>query len=520
MAGDFTTLVDENLFSELKDKDLLKNSKVGLEKESLRVFDSNISKEIHPESFGSKLCNRYITTDFSEAQLEIITPPHNDKIEGLRLLEDIHHFITYNIGDQIIWPFSMPTVMNTENDVPIANFGKSNLGLFKKTYRLGLSHRYGRLMQAISGVHYNYSLPEELWQDSLITTNSDNLVEIRSSSYFNMLRNIFRFNWLILYLFGASPILTSNFITKENKLLRKVDNNTYYLPYATSLRMSHYGYCNSERNNLQVSMDSLEQYVSDLFKASSTHSNKFESIDKINAKTRQQINANLIQTDDEYYAVARAKSKIISDQRTVSKLRQGGVDFIELRSLDLNPYSRVGIDNETVFFLETLLIYCFIKKSPYFTNDEIRAINHNDSIVAQKGREPNLRLLKDGKKINLKEWGKSILENLLSIANLLDSAEMEYTNSINQMIARINDSNLTISGRILEELLSNKMSFIDFGTSLGESNKAYYLNLKKSENTSWGMLAKESIDSENQQKILDMDDRKSLDEFIENYMSN
>jgi glutamate--cysteine ligase len=516
MTSDFNNPMEKSLFSELED--ILNYSRVGFEKESLRVVNSSISQHPHPESLGSALCNDYITTDFSEAQLELVTPALNDKIKGLNFLEDIHHFVSCNIEDEILWPFSMPTIINKDKDIPIAEYGSSNLGLFKRTYREGLSRRYSRMMQTISGIHYNYSVPETLWQGPLIKEMSGKSNEIRSSAYFNMLRNILRINWLILYLFGASPIITRSFITKGSQSLKQLDNQTFYLPHATSLRMSDFGYCNIRRNKLQVSMNSLQEYVSDLRKATNTPFNEFVTIDKINTKLQKQINENVLQIDDEYYAVARAKSKTISEQRTTSKLSQGGVDYIELRSLDLNPYSRIGIDKETVLFLETLLTYCFIKQGRNFMDDEIRDINHNDSLVAKKGREPNLCLLKNGETISLKDWGNEIIDNLLSIAAALDSDKMQYTNAVELMRKKINNANLTLSGRFLDEILTKNLSFIDFGNTIGESNKTYYLNLKKSKNVNWDLLEKKSIDSHNQQKVLEIDDRKSFKAFVEDYI--
>ena len=515
MSLEFNNAMEKDFFSE--HGSLFNLSKVGFEKENLRVVNSGLSQRAHPDSLGSALCNHFITTDFSEAQLELVTPPFNDKIKGLNFLEDIHHFVSCNIESEILWPFSMPTIINTDKDIPIANYGSSNLGLFKRTYREGLSHRYSRKMQAISGIHYNYSVPEILWQSTFLKKSFENSNQIRSSAYFNMLRNIFRVNWLILYLFGASPIITRSFITKNSQSLKQLDSQTFYLPYATSLRMSDYGYCNTRRNNLQVSMNSLEGYVSDLRKATNTPFDEFAAIQKTNTQIQQQINENLLQIDDEYYAVARAKSKTISEQPTTSKLSQGGVDYIELRSLDLNPYSRTGIDKETILFLETLLIYCFIKQGENFTDDEIRHINHNDSLVAQKGRKPNLCLSKNGKKTTLKDWGKQIVEDLLPIAAVLDCNEMQYTHAIELMRKKINDPNLTLSGRFLDEILSKNLSFIDFGNTIGESNKTHYLNLEKSKNINWGLLEKESIDSHNQQKILEIDDRQSFKAFVENY---
>ena len=515
MVSDFNKCIEKNIFSELKD--LLRFSKVGFEKESLRVINSSISQHPHPESLGSALCNDYITTDFSEAQLELVTPPLNNKIKGLNFLEDIHHFVSCNIEDEILWPFSMPTVINKDKDIPIADYGPSNLGVFKQIYRNGLSHRYGRMMQAISGVHYNYSVPDSIWQSSLFKNMDVDSKRVRSAAYFNMLRNIYRINWLILYLFGASPTITRNFLTEDNHSFKQLDKQTLFLPYATSLRMSNFGYQNTRRKKLEVSINSIAEYISGLRKATNTAHSEFAKIQKKNTNFQAQINENILQIDDEYYAVARAKSKIISDQRTTSKLNQGGVDFIELRSLDLNPFSRIGIDKETTLFLEVLLAYCFIKQGQYFTDDEITSINHNDALVATKGREPMLKLLKDGETISLKDWGNQIIENLLPIAAVLDSNKNQYTEAVDQMREKINDSNQTLSGRLLDKIYNNNMSFIELGENIGKANKMHYLNLNQSENASWDLLEKETIDSHTQQKKLENNDGESFEAFVENY---
>ena len=515
MNDDLSNFLENNLFSELKD--IISSSQVGFEKESLRAVNSNISQSNHSESLGSALCNQYITTDFSEAQLELVTPPFEDKKKALKLLDDIHHFISCNIEDEILWPFSMPMAINAEEEIPIAKYGPSNLGVFKRIYRNGLSHRYGNIMQAISGVHFNYSISDSIWKSSLVKRMDMDSQRVRSAAYFNMLRNILRINWLILYLFGASPIITRNFINKDVQLFKQLDKQTLYLPYATSLRMSSYGYQNTRRKNLEVSINSMTEYVSDLRKATNTTHAEFAKIQTSNSKLQAQINENILQIDDEYYAVARAKSKIISDKRTTTKLNQSGVDFIELRSLDLNPFSRIGIDTETTFFLETLLAYCFIKQGQHFTDDEIKNINYNDALVATQGREPRLDLLKDGETISLKDWGNQIIDNLLPIAAVLDSNKNQYTEVVDQMREKINDANQTLSGRLLDKIANNNMSFIELGESIGEENKKHYLNLNQSDNPNWNLLEKEAIDSHNQQKRLENKDGESFESFVENY---
>ena len=259
------------------------SSKVGFEREGLRVGNSLLSKKPHPKSLGSALCNKFITTDFSEAQLELVTPPHEDKKDAMQFLDDIHHFTSHKIEDEIIWPFSMPLDIGSDEDIPIASYGKSNLARFKEIYRNGLSERYGKMMQAISGVHYNYSVPDAIWENELFKNIDIDPKETRSAAYFNMMRNIYRMNWLVFYLFGASPVITKNFLTQDSEPFKKLDKQTLYLPYSTSLRMSNFGYQNARRKKLEVSINSMAQYISDLKKATNTTHEEFRNIQTKNS---------------------------------------------------------------------------------------------------------------------------------------------------------------------------------------------------------------------------------------------
>ena len=515
MVDHSENLIDAVLSSAVKDT--LSFGKLGIEKESLRIIQSQITQSTHPKKMGSALCNRYITTDFSEAQLEFITPPLPDKTAGLEFLDHIHHFVSHNINKEILWPFSMPPTIKSEQDLPIADYGISNLGLFKQLYRKGLSHRYGRSMQAISGVHYNYSLPDSIWHSSFFEDSQLDSRAIRSDSYFRMLRNIYRMNWLVIYLFGASPILTKDLLTKNTEPIQKLDNQTYYLPYATSLRMSDFGYQNLLRAALNISSDSLNDYISDLNMATSTISEDFQNIDTQNNTDQLQINANLLQTEDEYYAVARSKSNIISNQRLTSKLKKGGVDFIELRSLDLNPFSRIGIDEETVYFLEVFLIYCFLTTSHLINKDELKTTKDNDSLVAKRGRDPSLLLQKDQASISLQEWGKQIVDEMTPIAELLDGEETVYRNMMCKIASKIKDPDQTLSGLLLDKVITEKVDFFDLGNSIGETNKQHYLDLEKSANPNWDRLEKEAINSISQQSILEEEQNESFESFVADY---
>ena len=509
---------ENEILSIIKDSD--SPSKVGFEREGLRVGNSRLSKRPHPKSLGSALCNKFITTDFSEAQLELVTPPHEDKKVAIQFLDDIHHFISHKLEDEIIWPFSMPIYIASDEDIPIASYGKSNQARFKEIYRIGLSERYGRIMQAISGVHYNFSVSDAIWKSEFFKNSDIDPRETRSAFYFNMMRNIYRMNWLVFYLFGASPVITKNFLAQDSESFKKLDKETLYLPYATSLRMSNYGYQNTLRKKLEVSINSMTQYIEDLRKATSMAHEEFKKIQSNNSNLQAQLNENILQIEDEYYAIARAKSKIVSDQRITSKLNQGGVDFIELRSLDIDPFTRTGIKEETTLFLEVLLTYCFVKQDHLLSSEEIKNINLNDSLVARMGRKPNLQLIRKSKKISLNAWGNQIIEELYPVADIFDCEGDKYSTAIDKAKEKINNPGCTLSAEILELLGSTNTSFLELGIIIGNENREYFLKSDKSTNQSWDLLEKEVKSSIAKQGFLEKNDSISFESYLEDYLKS
>ncbi len=497
----------------------LASGKVGLEKESLRIYQSKISNNLHQQSLGSSLCHRFITTDFSEAQLEFITPPGSNKTVELDFLDNIHHFVTQNIGDEFLWPFSMPPYIQLDTEVPIASYGSSNLALFKTAYRNGLSHRYGRTMQAISGIHFNYSLPEDIWCSSLFNKEQLNLQEFRTDLYFGTLRNLHRMNWLILYLLGASPIVSKNFLNSNHGEFQKLDSHTYYMRYATSLRMSDLGYQNIRQSSLVMPLNSMEEYIFNLKLATETKCEDYQKINKEIKEDCPQINANILQIEDEYYSIARPKSNSGLSQRLTTKLKDTGVDYIELRSLDINPFQRIGIDLETVYFLEMFFLYCTLKSSPQINSDGIQESRSNDLLVATRGREPGLNLSNNRTEISLKNWANQILDEMIYIAELLDDETNIYTDTISKIKLHIMDPDQTLSGMLLNKVLTEQISFHDLGIKIGEENKSYYINMEKPENSDWSLLEQESSDSLRRQAELEKISNQSFDDFVKRYFS-
>jgi glutamate--cysteine ligase len=380
---------------------------VGLEKESLRVnSEGKIAQTPHPQSLGSALTHPYITTDYSEALLEFITPPFHAIGEALDFLRDLQQYVYNRLDKEVLWATSMPCVVAGESSIPIAAYGSSNAGMMKTIYRRGLGYRYGRAMQVIAGVHFNYSYSDAFWQALQQLEGDDQpLQEYISERYFDLLRNLLRIGWLIPYLFGASPAVCKSFLNGKASNLDSFDDYTFYEPYATSLRMGDIGYQNNKENEtgIKANYSSLDAYVDSLTRAISTPCPEYQRIGvKVDGEYRQ-LNANILQIENEYYSTVRPKQLLRGNEKPSLALRQRGVRYIELRSLDINAFDPLGINEAQLHFLEALLLYCLFADSPPISAVERVEIDQNEMRVAHRGREPGLNLMRCGSAVALKQ---------------------------------------------------------------------------------------------------------------------
>jgi glutamate--cysteine ligase len=370
------------------DPGLLVKGRVGLEKESLRVARSGgIATTPHPAALGSALTHPWITTDYSEALLEFVTPPFEEFSEALRCLRGLHRYVHERLGEEILWATSMPCILAGEKSIPIARYGSSNLGRMKHVYRVGLGYRYGRVMQVIAGVHFNFSLHEAFWPMYRDLLGGEELRAFRDAHYMGMVRNLQRYGWLIPYLFGASPAVCKSFFTDKEPDLLVFDDTTYYEPFATSLRMGDIGYQNRKEEGMGVKAcyDSLHDYVHSLACATMTPCPVWERIGvKVEGEYRQ-LNANQLQIENEYYSSVRPK-EIPQGMETPSRaLLERGIRYVELRSLDVNAYHPLGIDEDQVRFLHLFMLYCLLRNSSLIDAEERREIDRNLLWVAHRG---------------------------------------------------------------------------------------------------------------------------------------
>jgi glutamate--cysteine ligase len=500
---------------------VLQHGLKGVEKESLRVTpDGRIEQSPHPAVLGSALTHEHITTDYSEALIELVTPAFTQSWELLQYLCDLHQFVYRHIGEQLLWATSMPCIVEGDESIPIAHYGRSNIGHMKEVYRRGLGYRYGRLMQAISGVHYNYSFPQGFWPvlgEALQSRTVDR--DFISAQYFGLLRNYRRFGWLILYLFGNSPALCSTFVRGREHNLQELAPGTLYDPYATSLRMSDLGYRNKHQAGVQISVNSLDEYVRDLSAAVSTPQPDYEKIGvKVKGEYRQ-LNANLLQIENEYYSYIRPKRVTRSGEHPSHALRRGGVEYVEFRALDVSAFDPVGVNQSKLRFLEAFAALCVLKQSDPIDANEQPQLDANHAIVARRGREPGLKLNRNGRPVELRTWALELMDSMRGICELLDAgdAQRPYTAALELQESKIADAAMTPSARTLEELRNTGESFADLALRMSRLHKAYFLELYPPNEQRLAEFATESQDSLQKQGEIEAADTMTFDQFIENY---
>lgn len=502
---------------------LVRGGQRGVERECLRVTPTGqLATTPHPLALGSALTNAYVTTDYSEALLEFVTPPQLTNWETIQFLCDVHQFVVERIGDELIWPLSMPCAISKDADVPLAQYGSSNIGRMKTIYRRGLGYRYGRIMQAISGIHYNYSLPDAFWPlyQELEGQRGD-LQDYRSATYLGAVRNVRRLDWLLLYLFGASPALCKTFVRGRGPNgLDELDTGTLYGPFATSLRMSDLGYRNSAQASLVVSANSLEEYVRDLSRATHAPRPEFEQIGvKVDGEYRQ-LNANQLQIENEFYSTIRPKRVVQPGERPTAALRRGGVQYVELRALDVSPWDPVGINQRQMRFLEVFLIYCLLQESPPISAAEQQRIDRNHGLVARRGREPGLKLVRGDESVALADWGATICRDLVAVAGLIDpGGQQGHVDAIRHQLQAVEDPERTPSAALLAELRSSGQTLANYGLELAGRTREYFLALAPELNRHRELLGAEAGSSLARQRHIEATDEQPFDEYLARYLA-
>lgn len=450
----------------------LKNLRRGIEKESLRINpEGQLSQTSHPSVLGSALTHPYITTDFSEALLEFITPVSTSIQGSLDFLERIHRYVYSQLDNELLWVTSMPCILGDDAQIPVAQFGTSNIGQMKEVYRIGLGHRYGRVMQTIAGIHYNFSIPDELWLALQNREGStENFQDYKTRGYFSLIRNFRRYSWLLIYLFGASPTVCKSFLAGKPHPLEEFDKHSLYAPYATSLRMGDLGYQSNAQDSLKVSYNDLESYSEVLDRAMKQPYPAYTEVGVEEQGEYRQLNDSLLQIENEFYSSVRPKRVTQSGEKPLHALRQRGVEYVELRCIDINPFTPLGIDAEQIRFIDTFLLACLLTDSPLSCDKELDCIQENQDRVVNRGRDPELKLKTLDGELSLPDAAQPLLEAMIPVADILDSLHEteQYRFALGNQQAKIEDPEKTPSAQILRIMRDDKIPFAQFGRDHSE----------------------------------------------------
>jgi glutamate--cysteine ligase len=497
----------------------------GIEKESLRITPGGkLAQTPHPDGLGSALTHPSITTDYSEALLEFITPVSSSIEQSLQKLEDIHSYIYQKIDDEILWSASMPCIVAGDASIPVARYGSSNVARMKTVYRYGLGHRYGRLMQAIAGIHYNFSMPQAYWDKAWREAGSPGIqADYVTERYLGLIRNFRRYSWLLIYLYGASPAVCASFLgDRDNHGLQPFDEKfkSLHMPYGTSLRMGGLGYNSDAQKPLSVCYNSLDNYVTTL---SSAIKQPYAAYKDIPAGARgdyQQLNDSLLQIENEFYSPIRPKRVADSGEAPLCALVRAGIEYIEVRCIDISPFSPVGIDAAQMRFLDTFLLYCLLQESPPCDDNEQDAQAANLDAIVNTGRQPGLLLNSGSGSILMTQWAQELLEAMHPIATLLDTAhkQTDHSASLQDQLAKVADSELTPSARVLSEMRERNLPFFRLAMGYSEQWAAHFRQrtLPKERQDAFENETAQSLLA---QRTIEQSDDLSFEQYLQNFFA-
>lgn len=493
----------------------------GIERECLRVDQKGrTSLKAHPLSLGSKLTHGHITTDYSENLLEFITSVHHTNQSLLQELNELHRFTVDHLEDELLWPSSMPGILPAEEDIPIAYYGETNIGKLKTLYRKGLAKRYGSSMQSIAGLHFNFSLSDQFWlalakRENHISNFDDvTLKEFKNKKYFHLIRNFRRYRWFLMYFFGASNTVHESFLVGKKHQLQHLSKDTYYDPSALSLRMGGLGYTSSAQDSIQICFNKLETYIETLEAARLRPYPEYEKIGVKNGTEYMQLNTHLLQIDNEFYSTIRPKNIASAKESALKALYLRGVEYIEVRLLDINPFQPVGISKEQINFLHLFLFWCLQEDSPNLSEAECLELEFNFKQLVTKGREKNIKLVKNGVSVFFKEWGKEILDQLGELATRFSAVDPTYKIAHDSQCRLFQDPDALLANRILNGM--GAKSFTQFNLELSQSFKNHF-TFTKHEQIILAGYAKDSIAAE---AALRKDEKLNFDDFLEEYFQN
>ena len=493
---------------------------VGLEKEGLRLnAQGQPATTPHPEALGSALTNSFVTTDFSENMLEVTTPVARTNGELLQTLQAILYFTQSSIGEELIAPASMP-VAYSEQQIPIARYGNSHSGLLRHYYRCGLALRYGKLMQTIAGLHYNFSFSPEFIQAAYVLSPRLSDERPQDHVYFATIRNYQRYSWLILYLFGASPALDNSFLSdkRAHQLLLPTGKRSLYAPYATSLRMSSIGYSNQNQQSMRVCHNSLQEYLQELQETLEQDNAAYKNLGVRNPDgSYRQLNSKQLQIENEYYTSIRPKAPATRGRRQSSLLAEFGIQYLEIRNLDLNPFTPLGVTIEQLNFLRVFIYFCAISNSENFAPDNCISNNSNNSTICKYGLSQRPQLYDNGLIRDIRIWAEQLLDEMTAVAEWLDQSEQlsPHQRALAEQLEKIKNPDKTPAAQITNKLLNTQQDHSEFVAELAQHQRQQLL-AKSIDTEIYKQEALASIAAT--QELEQQSQHSSFDQYLHNFL--
>lgn len=476
----FKNIIRDNNLS-----DFFNQGNFGLEKENLRTdLLGNLALTDFPKDFGDKKTNPYITVDFSESQIEMITPSFNNLDKTYNFLKNLNDIVTTSLKDEYLWPQSIPCIIPEEDMIPIAKFSGEE-GRKSEEYRKGLAEKYGRKIQLISGIHYNFSFSNDFLE--LLHKKSKSKLsykDFKNELYLKTTRNFFKYGWLIIYLLGASSTVHKSYRRTCIENMEKLNNNSFYFDGTLSFRNGKCGYKNKDK--FFISHDLVENYVNDI---------------------KELIKLNILDGAREYYSPIRLKSK--DPHNILDSLLKDGIEYLEIRTIDINPFSQTGINLEDLKFIHLLIKYFVLKEEDHeFNENDYTRFLKNQELIANEGRNPNLEIncCKDNP-IKITDYALELLEDIKTNLKDINLFSAEDLDILNFQKNKIENPETLYVNKLLEEV--SKKGYVEFHLDqakkyLAESkNKSFALKGYENLELSTQILLKEAIKRGIKFEILD-----------------
>lgn len=515
--------LEKNLTLLGKHQSSLKEVNIGLERETLRINQKTgrISDKGHPEAIGSALTHSNITTDFSESLLEFVTDPVDSPEAALTDLNHIQRFILEKLDEELFWPNSMPPYIESEDEIKIGYYGTSNDGKMKSLYRKGLSLRYGKMMQVISGIHYNFSLKDHLldaFQVALAaqspahaSVEAMSLQQFKTDRYLHACRNISRYGFVIPFLLGASPVMDKSFLRGKENPFASLNASDSYLEKGESLRLSDIGYGNN-KCHFDVSFNTIEAFTKNIQFAITTPCNIFSQIPVVENGEYNQINNHILQIENEYYASVRPKQIMRAGENFLTALNRRGIEYIELRSIDINPLVAEGIGIEEMRFIQLLMTASILTDAPELSQKEYEHNQKNMKAVAKRGLDLDQAFTVAESTMTLKESILAVLRWLTPLAPILGE---KYQAALETMYARVEDPSLLPSQQVLSMLKESGTSYQAF--FLAQAKRLYqeeFAPLAEEKRVAFEVSAVKSVEK---QRAIEAEPQIPFAQYLDNY---